>query len=391
MPNDTRLPITGKVLLTGATGFLGVHLLAELLERSDASVTCIVRGEDPESAHRNLHAKLRWYFPELDLAASEGRVRVFLGDVSARQLGLRSRAYDELSESISLIINAAGSVSHVGREEDFFRINTDSVGVLIELARRTSPKQLHHVSTVGITGHFEQEPTLQAFSEEQLEEGQSFPNAYSESKYRAEVLLRRAFAEGLSGAAYRVGFIGPHSITGRFQQNIQQNYTALYVRGCVRLGFAPYLPKTLIELTPVDSVARALLTLAGANTGPATYHLETPNPVSQYDVIRALHAAGYPIRLLDIEEFIEKAPRISQDEQSLATLLAGIDAAKTFSVPLDSRATQTELTRLGYQYPTPTSRWLDGFIRHSIQVGFIEAPRHYNLAQTPIELLPAPR
>jgi len=290
-----------------------------------------------------------------------------------------------------LIINAAGSVSHIGREDDFFRVNTESVAVLIELARRGNPKQLHHVSTVGITGHFTAEPTLTAFTEAQLDAGQEFPNAYSESKYRAELLMRGAFAEGLRGAVYRVGFIGPHSQSGRFQQNIQQNYTALYVRACVRTGLAPYLPKTLIELTPVDSVARALLVLAAAAQSsaaePATYHLETPNPVTQYDVIRALHAAGYPIRLLDIEEFIEKAPRLSQDEQSLATLLSGIDAAKTYSAPLDSSQSLATLGRHGFAYPRPSSRWLTQFIAHAIQVGFIEAPRYWNVAQTPFELM----
>lgn len=393
--DDTPLPITGHVLLAGATGFLGVHLLAELLEKTAATVTCLVRGQDPEVARAGLERKLRWYFPERPALTEHlrraGRARLLLGDVSARMLGLRGRAYDELSDGVSLIVNAAGSVSHVGREEDFFRSNTDSVAMLIELARRGAPKSLHHVSTVGITGHFETEPSLAAFAEHHLEEGQQFPNPYSESKYRAEVLLRRAFAEGLDGAAYRVGFIGPHSITGRFQQNIQQNYTALYVRACTRLGLAPYLPKTRIELTPVDSVARALLLLASRPPSPrATYHLETPSPVTQYDVIRTLHAAGFAIRLLDIEELIEKAPRISQDEQSLATLLAGIDAPKVYSVPLDATQTLASLESLGFHYPIPTSAWLDRFVRHAIQVGFIEAPRYHALAEAPLTLFPTP-
>jgi thioester reductase-like protein len=384
-----RLQLSGAVLLTGATGFLGAHLLRDALDCGAPAVTCLLRGEDAVAGKQALLRKLEWYFPDAPWAELERRIRIVTGDITVRQFGLRGRAYDELADGHVLVINAAASVSHIGRQADFFRVNTDSVATLIELCQRGVPKALHHVSTVGVSGHFTSPPALAAFCETHLEEGQAFANAYGESKYRAELLMRSAFQEGLVGGVYRVGFIGPHSLSGRFQQNIQQNDTSRYVRACVRLGLAPYLPCSLVELTPVDSVARALLTLAAdASLSGQTFHIENPHAISQHDVVRTLQAAGYPIRLLTMDHFIDRLPRLSQDEESLTVMLSGVRGGpKTYGVPLGSTFSQEELRRRGFEYPRLTSAWLGKFLQHAIEVGFIEAPRFWNLAPVVADLL----
>jgi thioester reductase-like protein len=383
------LQLPGGVLLTGATGFLGVHLLREALACTDTKVTCLVRGDDAAAAREGLLRKLAWYFPDLARDSVEPRLRVVLGDVTVRQLGLRGRAYDEIADAHHLVVNAAASVSHVGRQADFFRVNTDSVATLIELCRRGAPKVLHHVSTIGVAGHFTSPPALAAFDETRLEEGQTFSNAYAESKHRAEVLLRAAQREGLAASAYRVGFIGPHSLTGRFQQNIEQNDTARYVRACVRLGLSAYLPNSKVELTPVDSVARAILTLAADPEAVGkTYHIDNPYSIMQYDVVRTLQAAGYPIRLLSLEQLIDRAPRISQDEESLTVMLSGLRGGpKTYAAPLESSWSTAELERRSFVYPRLTSAWLGRFLQHAIEVGFLEAPRFWNMAPPVPDLL----
>lgn len=384
-----RLQLSGAVLLTGATGFLGAHLLRQTLEYGAPAVTCLLRAEDAAAGKQALLRKLEWYFPDAPWRELEPQIRVVTGDITVRQFGLRGRAYDELADGHVLVLNAAASVNHIGRQADFFRINTDSVATLIELCQRGQPKALHHVSTVGVTGHFTSPPALAAFSESHLEEGQAFANAYGESKYRAEVLMRSAFQEGLAGAVYRVGFIGPHSQSGRFQQNIHQNDTSRYVRACVRLGLAPYLPQSLVELTPVDSVARALLTLAAdTRLSGKTFHIENPHAISQHDVVRTLQAAGYPIRLLTMEQFVDRLPRLSQDEESLTVMLSGVRGGpKTYGVPLHSRFSQEQLLERGFQYPRLTSTWLGRFLQHAIEVGFLEAPRFWNVAPLVPDLL----
>jgi len=385
---DANERAMGSILLTGATGFLGTQLLHNLLARSDTSVTCLLRGEDEQRARDALIRKLRWYFPEAPWNESLQRLRVVLGDVSGDQLGMRGRVYEELAMTTRTIIHSAAKISHVGAPSAFFRANTESVAQLIAFARRGLPKQLHQISTLSVVGHFMEPTSLTEFSERHLEVGQSFAAAgpYAESKYQAEILMRQAFETGLRGAVYRVGYVGPHSVTGRFQQNIQENFIASYLRACVRVGVAPHLPDVPVRVTPVDSAARAIVTLiTRAETTGKTFHIETPHALRQYDFVRVLQAAGYPVRLLPLEDFCDRAPRISQDAEAISILVPNEHAGR--HVPFDSRMTLLELDRLGCDFPVPTSVWLGRFLQHAIEVGFLEAPRFWNLGRLPAGLL----
>jgi thioester reductase-like protein len=372
----------GKVFLTGVTGFLGAHLLVDLLEHTEANIACLARGADQAAAHKSLTRQLSWYFPGFDLAAHGERVHVVRGDMEAPELGLARDVYESLAETQDVILNAAADVNHVGAASRSFRVNTEAVATLIGLAKRGRSKAFHHVSTVSVRGEFKGPAPLASFKETHLEEGQSFHGAYQESKYRAEVLLRKAFAEGLTGGVYRVGYVGPHSVTGRYQRNIQQSNTARYVRACVRLGFVPYAPADTVQLTPVDSVARAIVLLMTRGSGQGqTYYVESPQLVLQYDVLRVLHAAGYPVRLMSEAEFLEKAPRLSQDAESLSAITPPPpDADEGHPIPTDASWSQRELRKLGFEYPRLTSAWLGRFLSHAIEVGFVEAPRFWNVA-----------
>jgi thioester reductase-like protein len=350
-----------------------------LLERSDARVTCLVRGDGPDAAKHSARRRLDWYFPDLDWRRFGDRVRFVPGDIAAPALGLDARVYDELAQTHRLVLNSAANVSHVGAASQFFRVNTDGVAALLELARRGVQKQFHQVSTVSVQGQFTGAAAGGRFDESRLEMGQTFQNAYAESKYRAEVLVRAAFGEGLEGAVYRVGYIGPHAVTGRFQPNMHQSHIARYLRACIGLGFAPHLPDAKVTLTPVDSVARGIATLAKSGRGRQTYYVVAPHELVLVDILRVLHAAGYPIRLMAAKDFAEKAPRLSRDEEALTTMLPG-NASGEGGLGYDSSASQRELARLGFEYPRPTSEWLAMFVAHAIQEGFLEAPRFWNAA-----------
>lgn len=366
--------MAGHVLLTGATGFLGAHLLHELLERGDAPVTCLVRGGGDGAARQALEQKLAWYFPGWQAQRHGSRLRVVAGDIGAPALGLGARCYDGLAEACSLVINSAANVSHIGAASSSFRVNTDGVAGLIDFCRRGASKALHQISTVSVQG----QASGGVFDETQLEQGQTFRNAYGESKYRAEVLMRRAFAEGLRGAIYRVGHVGPHSVSGRFQQNIQQSHIALYLRACIVLGFAPHLPHARLVLTPVDAVARGILALARRSDGRGrTFYVISPHALALGSILRVLHAAGYAIRLMDPAELAAKAARLSRDEEALATLSAGRAGAEP---AFDCSASLHELARAGMEFPRPTSDWLAKFLGHAIEEGFLEAPRLWNAA-----------
>jgi len=368
---------TNNVLLTGATGYLGIHVLRALIDQTTASITCVVRGDDDRAARARLSQLLQWYFPEVDWAQHERRFRVLAGDITEPQLGVSDASYAGLLAHPGAVINVAADVRHVGSQEHFFRMNTHSVAGLIAFARQGAGKHLHHVSTVAVRGRFLETPHIAAFSEQHLEEGQAFPeHPYAESKYRAELLLRAAFGEGFRGSAYRVGNIGPHSRTGRFQQNIQGSDFAAYLRATTRVGLAPYRPDTNVRLTPVDVMASAILTLAQSDTNVGcTYYVDSPHEVSHYDVLRVLQALGYSIRLIDAQEFAAEAAQLVVDDEALAMMLPAASLEQGVALPIDAAFSERELLRLGFEYPRVSGAWLGKFIDHAIDVDYFRAPK----------------
>jgi thioester reductase-like protein len=384
MPNLCESGAACRVLLTGATGFLGAHLLRELLEESTTEIVCPVRAGDDEAAEARLWQQLNWYFPDWPSGRAEQRVRAVAADLTLERFGVSARVYSELAETTSVVVNAAADVRHVGHRGDFFRINTDAVGKLVELCRHGREKHLHHVSTVAVKGRFPGAAPMPAFTEAHLEEGQGFTDhPYAESKYQAEILLRDAVRNGTRATVYRVGNVGPHSVTGCFQKNIEDSAFAAYVWSCIRLGFAPYRPETRLRLMPVDSMARAIALLGRAESKSGrTFHIEHSREVSHYDVIRVLQAFGYPIRVTSEREFAENAAALAEDDETLAIVLQTATAEARGAVPVNSDFSLRELSRLGFECPPVSALWLQRFLEHATQVGFLKPPpftRHFNL------------
>ncbi|MBR5473004.1 MAG: AMP-binding protein, partial [Clostridia bacterium] len=101
------------VLLTGATGYLGSHILRELLRRQ-MNVVCLVRDKE------KLKNTLKYYFPK---EHEYFRYRVRIGDISEPKLGLSDEEYDQLLKKVDMVIHTAANVNHTGRYEEFERTN----------------------------------------------------------------------------------------------------------------------------------------------------------------------------------------------------------------------------------------------------------------------------
>ena len=77
----------GDVLLTGATGFLGIHMLRELIENSIGKITCLVRKSNSETGRKRLESMLVYYF-ETNYGAEfdSGSLKAVDGDITDREL-----------------------------------------------------------------------------------------------------------------------------------------------------------------------------------------------------------------------------------------------------------------------------------------------------------------
>jgi thioester reductase-like protein len=248
--------VKNPVFLTGATGFLGMEVLARLVEKGDRDVVALVRAADSEAATERLHgvmAKL-WRDP----SPYHDRVRAVAGDVTSPGLGMDRAERAEIAEEVTAVMHCAASISFDLPLPEARAINVDGTSRVLDFAlaaaqARGGLERFVHVSTAYVSGRHEG-----AFRERQLDTGQSFRNTYEQTKADAEQIV--AMARELGPAIARPSIVMGESDTGWTPAfNVLYWPMQAYSRGLFKE--LPALPSGRVDIVPVDYVADALVHL----------------------------------------------------------------------------------------------------------------------------------
>ncbi len=317
------------VLLTGATGFVGAHLLAELLRATDARIVCVVRAKDAAAAR----ARLRESFVARELAWSreiERRIEPVAGELGAPRLGLDEAAWDALAERVDAIYHVAAEVDFTATYERLRGSNVTAVAALLELAARGARKHVHHVSTMGVLQERSLDPHRPAYREhDPLPSVLALPTGYQQTKWVAEALCTRAKERGLDVTVYRIRSAGPHSRTGVFNP---ADVGTMMLRTALRRGVLPRSGP--IDVAPVDFLCRALvaISLAPGTTG-GIFHLSHPRPLEGGRQNRLFALAGRGFRREPLAVWLAQAAREVEADPS--------HPASPFAVLLRSESART--------------------------------------------------
>ena len=287
----------GRVLLTGATGFLGAHLVEALCARGVA-VTCLVRG-DPG----RLAATLARY--DIPLVVDGDRIKPISGDLAAPGCGLGAAVDD-----VDAIVHAGAVVSWLAGYHALRPANVLGTLALLELAAARG-LAMHHVSTISTCPVGGAEGALLGFA------AALAGTPYGLSKWIAEGLALRAREAGLPVAIYRPAMISGHSTRGHGNPD---DFVCRYLAGCCELGRYIDRDDARQDMTPVDFVAGAIaaLVVAGARD---TYHLVNVDQSPSFAAIgRAIAAAGHPVRPASYDAF--RAALRERKDSRLHPLLA---------------------------------------------------------------------
>jgi thioester reductase-like protein len=252
---------TRRVLLTGATGFLGAFLLRELLDRTDADVWCLIRADSDHHAALRLREAMRRYLIWDDRSAA--RVIPVAGDLTAPHLGVTPARWAELAERIDAVQHAGAQVGHAAPYAALRAANVCGTQEIIRLACERRGKPLSFISTAAVPG----DPADRAATPPPP--GRP-GGGYVTAKWIAERLVRQAGDRGLPVRIHRPGRISGHSVTGACQLDDGLWH---FVRAIALLGLAPDVAAPDggpdVSFSPVDYVARAVVRLSAQDTGHA--------------------------------------------------------------------------------------------------------------------------
>ncbi|AZQ32135.1 amino acid adenylation domain-containing protein [Streptomyces cyaneochromogenes] len=357
------------VFLTGATGFLGSHLLHDLLAHTKAVVYCLVRSPDEESAQQRLRTTLA-HFGLWDEAFAQRLIAV-PGDLSLERLGLPPTDFDALARQVDAVYHTGACVNLALSYEQLKDTNVRGTAEVLRLAVQHHTVPLHHVSTVGVYANADGRGAIRP--DDPLPPDGTLSNGYAQSKWAAEVLLRQARQRGLPVSIYR-----PTRITGAAVGGLgpTTDYLWLLLKGCVDVGMVPNDTEEIFDLVPVDYVSRAVLELSRQDAS-GNFHVTSERFLRLTEAAKYLRALGYRISEVPLAKWrqaVEGEP--TNAAYPLLTLLPADVGSSGGDTPcvFDAHATRNALADRGIHCPIVDEELFAGYVRAYVRSGFLPPP-----------------
>lgn len=286
-----------NVLITGATGFTGAHLLSRLIQKKNVRTIFVVsRQVDRHNMVHNATSLIPVFAKySLPFSGLSSKVRVIYGDISKERIGISAALYPQLSKIIDVIYHVAAEVNHMKSAEALEAANVSSVRELIDFSRQHQNKIINFVSTMGVA--LDQDDQGIFLETMPSQSNTTFSMGYLASKHKAEQWLSQSGSSNI----FRLGYVSGHSKTGVSLSH--KNQLMMLVKSCIQLGVAPDLDRTL-NLTPVDFVADVLQSDVFLESSSTVLHVVNNKEwITWRELIQKLNGAGYPVQLLSIPEW----------------------------------------------------------------------------------------
>ena len=362
----------GRVLLAGATGFLGAHVFRKLLERETPMIVFCRSGElDSETRLRTMTA---YYFDSPMDEEISRLVKVVDADITSNELS------DVLhGESFDTIINCAACVKHFAKDDLIERINVGGVKNLIKLAKTVNARFIQ-ISTLSVAGEDIDcafDPSFRLF-ENALDFGQDISNKYINSKFMAEKAVLEAIDKGLDAKIIRVGNLMGRQSDGEFQINSVTNSFIRSLKAYRALGAFPVSAcDTTVDFSPIDEVAEAIIRFSLTDEKFTLFHCANAHELQMGDVIEAMNGYGFKIDVVSDAEFSELLGKMLADETK-NMLVSGLLTYSTSDkrlhryIKTDNTFSIKALYRLGYKWPITDEAYLKRVISSLDSLDFFD-------------------
>lgn len=361
-----------NILLIGSTGYLGMHLLYELINTTSSKIICIIRNKKEISAEQRLQDLYKFYFKKkLPLE----RIEIIDSDITRRYFGLLKSKYNELVNNVDLVVNTAANVRYYGNYDDFKKINVDLPDHLSDFCLENHIKFIH-ISTLGVSGNYliNLEKNYNTFKEDDFFIGQKYTeNVYIQTKFEAEMLLYKKASKGLDVSIIRVGNLTGRFEDGHFQKNIEENAFYNILRMILKYKILPNtMLNQFLEFTPIDLCAKAICLLThNVNCSRYVFHLFNQNYLSAQNLITILKNNEIDISVLSGNEFKNQILNLSKkypEENILKGIVNDLDdtVGLTFNSTVQQQNQETNfyLDKLNFAWPNIDKNYIEKIINY---------------------------
>ena len=350
-----------NIIISGGTGFLGIHVIYELLrsdDYKDSKVYTLIRKGKFDSLEDRINYLFDYYFNE-SIDNYKDRLVLVEGDITDKE------SFKKLEEfKADAFINCAAMVKYYDSNNQIEKVNVQGVKNIIKYCQDNNI-MLVQISTTSVGGTKNLKDNNYKFGENILYFGQNLENKYAKTKFEAEECIIEAIPNGLNAKIIRVGNLMPRYKDYQFQINYNDNGFMNMLKAFVILKCIPMsLFIQNIELSPVDNTAKSILKIINNDDKFNLYHSFNNNSIYYYDIVHAMNEYGFNIKVVSDEEFnkilddkINNSDNVEQFIGLYADLasdskkeLQEVDAKNDFTTEL--------LYSLGFKWPNITSDYL---------------------------------
>ena len=400
--------IRPTVFLTGATGFLGCHILRELLEGPiEASVIAHVRAEDSSIGLARVESTAKAYGLWSPTWISASRMQIVVGDIAKPHLGLSQNTWDQLVDTIDIIIHNGAVVNWMLPYSRLQAANVLSTLACVELCTTGKPKRLAFVSSTSTLDsayyvRLSQETGTAVLETDTLEGSRKgLQTGYGQSKWASEYIVREAGRRGLVGAVIRPGYITGDPGSGIM---VTDDFLVRLWKGSLQVKVRPDIANTL-NAVPVTQVSRIVVagafhSLAAGGQFVCVMQVTSHRCLTLNDWMAALEVYGYPVPIVSYQEWCEKiqeyvGDNTKEEEHALLPLFHSVTGdlpANTFTPALDDTHAVAALRLYEERRPTQegslsastvSKEALGMYLAYLVAVGFLPAPAKMGECELP--------
>ena len=374
-PNSENKKEYQNILLLGVTGFLGIHVLYELLTTTSSTIYCIIRENDNLNAIQRFHNKFEFYFGKEIFRRYEDRIIPITGNLLKDNLGLYDEVYSHLGKIINCVISTAAIVKHYGNYDEFNSTNVIGTDRIIDFCLKYNIP-MNYISTMSVSGYGLVKTPNTEFTENSFYIGQNYEdNVYVKSKFVAEQhIIEACMHKGLCCSIYRIGNITNRYSDGFFQQNYGDNAFLNRITSIIKLQCLPSCLENLkIELTPVDYCAKFIVKLLNNTPNNINiYHIYNDKTVELSYFINYLKK-NYNINIsnVSLEEFKEKMFQTNDNYFGITNYISTITDPAFNNLRLSNAETNKTLNKYGLDWPDITDEYINKIINYLIGNGLM--------------------
>jgi thioester reductase-like protein len=370
----------GNILLTGATGFLGVHVLDELMRNENGKIYCLVRSGNNDDRRGRLYEILHYYFGDKYTSEFGKRIIPIVGNIENDNLA------DEMPKDVQTVIHTAASVKHYGSYKYFNRVNVEGTKHVVNYAKSVGAK-LIHISTLSVSGNSMADDFTvyrsdeeKYFYETSLYIGQPLDNVYIHSKFEAEKVVYDAMLEGLDAKVIRVGNLTNRARDYKFQPNYKENAFLTRAKSILEFGLFPdYLMPLYSEFSPVDLTAEGIVKIAQYADKQCVFHLNSNRPIYFDRFLEIVRELGIPMKIVEGSEFntaLDKTAKDNSTEYIYEAFQNDMDENGKFlydsNIHIVNDFTMWFMNKVGFEWCEIDLEYIKGYIEYFRKLGYLE-------------------